>query len=154
MTEPDELLSKADALLARRRSSVVVPQPPADYPVLTEVVDASAAAAAQVAPVGALERAQELPHLSTLDVTSLASEADLQVLEERVRLRVLDTIEPRLHEFLEEFLRLHIGDLARQLATNMRSETRNEIIALVRETVRDAVNRELRTKHDDRAKGR
>lgn len=43
MTESDKLLAKADALLARGRSTVVVPQPPADYPMLTEVVRAPVA---------------------------------------------------------------------------------------------------------------
>ena len=40
MTESDKLLAKADALLARGRTSVAVPRPPTDYPVLTEVVKA------------------------------------------------------------------------------------------------------------------
>ena len=43
MIDSDELLSKADALLARWRSGAVVPRPPADYPVLTEIVKSSIA---------------------------------------------------------------------------------------------------------------
>ena len=43
MIDSDELLAKADALLARWRSGAVVPRPPADYPVLTEIVKSSIA---------------------------------------------------------------------------------------------------------------
>jgi len=42
MTDPDDLLTKADALLARWRSGNAAPQPPADYPVLNDVVDVPA----------------------------------------------------------------------------------------------------------------
>src|SRR5512141_174975 len=43
MTDSDELLAKADALLARWRSGTAVPRLLADYPVLTDVVKAPAA---------------------------------------------------------------------------------------------------------------
>jgi len=150
MSEPDELLSKADALLARRRTSVVVPQPPADYPVLTEVVDVPAPTESQGRPAGTLDAAQDLLQPPLHGLTSLPFSADVRALEERVRLRALEKVELRLQEFLEEFLRLHMGDLARRLATNIRSETRDDIMSLVRETVRDAVNQELQTKGEDR----
>lgn len=200
MIDSDELLSKADALLARWRSGAVMPRPPADYPVLTEVVnisaaasdtpmpeipvepdipvlDASSAAAGAAAPMeipvldspdaptldapatlvaadaalAMLEAADELPHLPPLEESPAPAPADagVQALEERVRLRVLEAIEPLVGAFLEEPLRLRIEELARRLATTIARDARNDILTLVRDAVRSAVARELEARRDE-----
>jgi len=198
MIDSDELLSKADALLARWRSGVVVPRPPADYPVLTEVVkisaaagdtpipeipaepdipvlDASSAAAGAGAPMeipvlespdapaldapstpatadsalAVLEAADELPNLPPLEESPAPADAGVQALEERVRLRVLEAIEPLVGAFLEEPLRLRIEDLARRLATTIARDARNDILTLVRDAVKSAVARELKARRDE-----
>jgi len=145
MTDSDELLSKADALLARWRSGAVVPRPPADYPVLTEVIRASAADAA----LAAIEAADELPHLTPLEEPPAPADAGVQALEERVRLRVLEAIEPLVGTFLEEPLRLRIEELARRLAATIARDARNDILTLVRDAVRRAVARELEARRDE-----
>ena len=71
MTDSDELLSKADALLARWRSGAVVPRPPADYPLLTEVVKGWAA--------------DELPHLPPLEASRAPADAGTVAIEELAR---------------------------------------------------------------------
>lgn len=198
MIDSDELLSKADALLARWRSGAVVPRPPADYPVLTEVVKISAAdgdtptpeipaepdmpaldvssavagaAASMEIPVlespdvptldapstlaiadpalAMLEAADELPRLPPVDASTAAADAGVQALEERVRLRVLEAIEPLVRAFLEEPLRLRVEELARRLATTIARDARNDILALVRDAVRRAVACELEARRDE-----
>ena len=198
MIDSDELLAKADALLARWRSGAVVPRPPADYPVLTEVVknsaagsdtpmpeipvepdipvlDATSAAAGATAPMeipvldspdapaldapstlaaadaalATIEAADELPHLPPLEGSPAPADAGVQALEERVRLRVLEAIEPLVGAFLEEPLRLRIEELARRLATTIARDARNDILTLVRDAVRSAVARELEAPRDE-----
>lgn len=144
MMDSDELLSKADALLARWRSGTAVPRPTADYPVLTEVVRASAADAA----LAAIKAADELPHLPALEESPVPADAAVQALEERVRLRVMEAIEPLVGAVLEEPLRLRIEELARRLATTIARDARNDILTLVRDAVRNAVARELEALRD------
>ena len=144
MTDSDELLSKADALLARGSSGAAVPRPPADYPVLTEVIRTSAAAAdAAFAPA-----ADGFPHLPSIEESPAPADGGVQALEERVRLRVLEAIEPLVDAFLEEPLRLRIEELARRLATTIARDARNDILTLVRDAVRSAVARELEARRD------
>ncbi len=171
MTDSDELLSKADALLARWRSGTAVAQPPADYPVLTEVVEARSAAGDAVemleldfpdgsapatlrppaaAPIPPRADAVSRPQPRALNT---AEEVDAQALEERVRLRVLEAIEPYIGAFLEEPLRLRLEDLARQLAMNIAGDARNDILSLVREAVRSAVAQELAAQRDAHSGG-
>ncbi len=200
MIDSNELLSKADALLARWRSGAVVPRPPADYPLLTEIVKAStadndagmpeipaepdipvldtpaagAAGPMQVpvldspdaptldtppapvaaeAPVATLDATDELPHLPPIEEAP-AADADAQALEERVRLRVLEAIEPYVRAVLEEPLRLRIEQLAQDLAENIAKDARNDILILVRDAVQSAVARELDARRDERSDGR
>ena len=138
MTDSDELLSKADALLARWRSGAVVPRPPADYPLLTEVVKV-------------LEAADELPHPPPLGASPTPADADTVALEERVRLRVLEAIEPFIRASLDETLRLRMEELARRLAVNIARDARNDILTLVRVAVQSAVARELDARRDERS---
>ena len=138
MTDSDELLSKADALLARWRSGAVAPRPPADYPVLTEVVKT-------------IEAADELPHLPPLEASPAPADAGTVALEERVRLRVLEAIEPYIRASLDETLRLRIEELARRLAVNIARDARDDILTLVRVAVQSAVARELDARRNERS---
>ena len=200
MIDSDELLSKADALLARWRSGAVVPRPPADYPVLTEIVkssiadndtgvpvipaepdipvldtpaagaagpmeapvldsidapalDAPLAPVTAEAPVATLGATDDLPHLPPIEEAPPA-DADAQALEARVRLRVLEAIEPHVRAFIEEPLRLRIEQLVQDLAENIAKDARNDILVLVRDAVQSAVARELDAWRDERSDGR
>jgi len=156
MTESDELLSKADALLARWRSGAKAPEPPLDYPVLTEAIegpeaienpaepevpalDSPARASTELAPIEA-----DLPPLPPLEATPGARAADIDVrgLEERVRLRVLEAIEPRIAAFLD--------GVARRCTAEIAKNARDDILAVVYEAVRSALAQELASRRDER----
>ncbi len=169
MTDSDELLSKADALLARWRAGGAAPRPPDDYPVLTEVVDVPGTA-----------RDAEEPAFASLDATpaqasgaqdeplppgaveevkgheALHEQAaeDAAALEERLRARVLEAIEPHIGTFLEEPLRLRLEDLARRLAADLAQDARNDILSFLREAVQRAVAQELESQRDERPDSR
>jgi hypothetical protein len=150
MTETDDPLFKANALLARGRAGAIAPQPPADYPLLTEVVQSPPESVRGAAG----EASEGLACPPTAGTTSAPFPEDTQALEERVRLRVLESVEPLLQRVLDDRLRSNLEDLSRRLAVNIAANTRNEIIALVREAVRHAVARELHAKIGDRDDGR
>jgi hypothetical protein len=178
MTESDELLSKADALLGRSRRGAAAPQPPADYPVLTEIVTAPDSPAWTAGPmdapaadslgearpdtpsvpvtagatIAALDTGDELPHLLPLEQAPAAgADTDTAALEERVRRRVIEAIEPYIRAFLEEPLRLRIEQLVRDLSKNIARDARNDILSLVRDAVQSAVARELEARRDERS---
>ena len=76
MTDTDDLLSKADALLAKSRAKGVASGPPSDYPLLTEVVDTPKAD--DGAPVPEIPADPEIP---MIDSSATASDNELPVLE-------------------------------------------------------------------------
>jgi len=92
----------------------------------------------------------DLPHLPPIEEAPPA-DADAQALEARVRLRVLEAIEPLVGALLEEPLRLRIEELARRLATTIARDARNDILTLVRVAVQSAVARELDARRDERS---
>ena len=167
MTDSDELLSKADALLARWRAGGAAPRPPDDYPVLTEVVDVPEASLDAQAP--AFESPVDLPleEYTAPDAPPPPGAADElkggeapiepeqategpEALEERLRARVLEAIEPHIGTFLEEPLRLRLEDLARRLAADLAQDARNDILDFLRQAVQRAVAQELESQRDER----
>lgn len=76
MTDTDDLLSKADALLAKSRARGVVSGPPSDYPLLTEVVDTRNADDRAPAPEIPAE-----PEITVIDSAATASDNDVPVLD-------------------------------------------------------------------------
>lgn len=76
MTDTDDLLSKADALLAKSRARGVASGPPSDYPLLTEVVDTPKVD--DRAPVPEMPAEPEIP---VIDSPVTVSDNELPVLE-------------------------------------------------------------------------
>jgi len=165
MTEGDELLDKADALLSKYRPAPAPAVPlnqPADFPVLTEVVELpftqaiSAQAVSEWAPPAedARSDAVQVP-----DVTEIAGEqqaqeeparlepveAELQELEHQLRHRILEAIEPRLAGLLGDSLEQRIrgeldaamGQIAGDVAAVIRSEAGDLVLRAVTEAVED-----------------
>ena len=156
MTEGDELLDKADALLSKYRpapaSTLPVAPPvdlPADFPVLTEVVELPftpvlsewALPVEDAAPKPAIETMQTPEEPASLDPV----DAEIQELEHQLRHRILEAIEPRLTSLLGDSLEQRIrakldaamGQIAGDVAAVIRSEAGDLVLRAVTEAVED-----------------
>jgi len=149
MTEGDELLDKADALLSKYRpapASTVPADLPADFPVLTEVVELPftpvlsewTPLVEDAAPRLSIEIPEEPASLDPVD-------AELQELEHQLRHRILEAIEPRLASLLGDSLEQRIraeldaamGQIAGDVAAVIRSEAGDLVLRAVTEAVED-----------------
>jgi hypothetical protein len=116
MADPD-VLGKADALLQRHRAArtATAPEPPVDFPVLTDVVQGAAPAAPAAAPP--------------------LSEAELERIERDLRLELLGLLGPEFERLVESKVHERLG--AR--VDDVLALTRKVLEAEVRAAVRDAV---------------
>jgi hypothetical protein len=145
MSDGEELLGKADALLSKYRSGTASTGSQSrlpDFPVLTEVVE-SPVDTAQLLPIE--------PGTFRADLVPLPSEStvdqELTQLEEELRRKVLLTIEPFvidiLGEILDTRLKGHLDPAFDRLAREIADATRSETVALVRQAISEAVQREI-----------
>lgn len=125
MSNSDDLLGKADALLQRYRPTGKAAAE--EIPVLTEVVAESGAR-----PRAAGGPATEPPPKSTLDE-----------LEQRLRKSVLDALGPNVVSSLEEPLRTMIEERLRRALGAVADQVRADVEALVRDAVTRAVEQEI-----------
>lgn len=121
----DEALGKADALLARHRAARLArqPQPPADYPVLTEIVSQAPAAPRE-------------------------PEIDLAALERELRLQLLDQLGRELERMVEARVHGRVSAKVAQIMERAGAELEQEVRRAVREALTQVVQEEL-----DRLKG-
>lgn len=123
----DDALGKADALLARHRAARLQrgPEPPADFPLLTDVVSQVPAAATPKAPP--------------------EPEVDIVALERELRLQLLDLIGPELERLVEA--RVHgrvnakVAEIMQRASTELESEVRRAVREALAEVVRDEIER-------------
>src|SRR5882672_11495691 len=117
MSEPDDLLGKADAFLKRYHPS---PAPASDdIPVLTEVVSASAG-----------KTAREPSADKTRD-----SGLTLREIEQGLTLRVLEAMQPQIAKFFEESLRARLEDHLRRSLATLTGQVRADVESMVRDAV-------------------
>ena len=124
--DDDDVLGKADALLQRHRAGRAAPraEPPAEFPVLTDVVhDALTAAAPSVL-------AQPTP-----PVYGELSEEDLVRIERDLRLELLSLLGPEFERMVEAKVHERLGAKVDDIMTL----TRKVLEAEVRSAVRDAM---------------
>ena len=122
MSDPDDILGKADAFLKRYHPSGHAARD--DVPVLTEVVADPA-----------MQR--------TPSAKSLPAGTELQEFEQRLRQSVLDAIGPHVANILEEPLQTRFeAHLQRTLAT-FRAQIKLDIEKIIRDAVARAVELEI-----------
>jgi hypothetical protein len=121
----DEVLGKADALLARHRAARMQrqPEPPADYPVLTEVVS-------QAPPV-------------TTPAAAPAPEIDLAALERELRLQLLDQLGHELERMIEARVHGRVSAKVAQIMERAGADLEQEVRRAVREALVQVVQEEL-----------
>jgi len=122
----NDILGKADALLPRHRAarSGRLPDPPADFPVLTEVVQDGAAN--QAAPDAALP----------------FSEAELAEMERDLRLELLGLLGPEFERLVEAKVHERLGVKVDEILGLTRKVLEAEIRAAVRDAVADVIAEE------------
>ncbi|MCL4802252.1 MAG: hypothetical protein KJ025_21855 [Burkholderiales bacterium] len=116
----DEALGKADALLARHRAARLArqPEPPPDYPVLTEVVS-------QAPPPPAVP------------------EFDVAALERELRLQLLDQLGRELERLVEARVHGRVSAKVAQIMERAGVELEHEVRRAVREALTEVVQDEL-----------
>jgi hypothetical protein len=134
----NDILGKADALLQRHRAARTAqrPEPPVEFPVLTDVV---AEAHAPPAPAPAHAPPAPAPPLS---------EEDLVRIERDLRLELLALLGPEFERLVESKVHERLGAKVDEIM----SLTRKVIEAEVRGAVRDAMS-EVITAETARLKG-
>jgi hypothetical protein len=123
MLEPEDLLSKADALMARHRPPRTAAEPPVDLPVLDEVVE--------LPPDG-----NALPVLTELVMPAPADEEQLEALAASIRASLLAGLQPEIDALIEERLK----DGLSPLVERMFHELRGEVQLIAREILGDAIH--------------
>jgi uncharacterized protein YicC (UPF0701 family) len=119
MVEPDDLLSKADALMARHRQPRTAADSYAEIPVLDEVVD----------PPGASD---ELSVLTELFERAPLDEERTEALAASIRASLLAALQPEIDSLIEERLKEGLAPLHEKLFGDL------QLVA--RATLSDAIN--------------
>jgi hypothetical protein len=126
MAEPEDLLGKADALMARHRPARTTAEPYADIPVLEEVVD----------PPGGSD---ELSVLTELFGRASLDQGRTEELVATIRASVLAALQPEIDSLIEERLKEALAPLLEKLFGEVQLITRETMSA----AINTAVEREL-----------
>ena len=130
----DELIEKADALLARWRTGSPAGDVALDYPVLTEVVETNES---KTSPAAAAPAAQP-------------SRNEIAAFEERLERRVIEEIKPMIADLITGALGSRLEQAAQQLAAELSAQLSREMVDLVRNTVRSSLEHEFAELLDQR----
>jgi hypothetical protein len=123
MAEPEDLLSKADALMARHRPGRTGTEPYAEIPVLDEVVD--------LHPDG-----DDLPVLTELVLSAPPDAEQIKALAASIRASLLATLQPEIDALIEQRLK----DALPPLIERMFHELRGDLQLIAREILSDAIH--------------
>lgn len=133
----NDVLGKADALLQRHRAARAParPDPPAEFPVLTEVVHGAPAAQPTPVPAPAL------------------SEAELARIERDLRLELLSLLGPEFERLVEARVHERLGAKVDDVMTLTRKVLEAEIRAAVRDAVAQVIAEEMARLRGDQPAG-
>src|SRR5512141_3173583 len=100
--DPDDLLGKADALMARQRPGRAPTAPLAEIPVLDEVVDFTAAG-------------DHLPQLTEYVVPAPLDAEQAEALAQSMRAALLADLQPRIDNLVDERLKEDLAPLVEKM---------------------------------------
>jgi hypothetical protein len=133
MAEPDDLLGKADALMARHHPGRAPAVPYAEIPVLEEVVD--------LAPED-----DEPPLLTEYVVHAPPDEEKIKALAADMRASLLAGLLPEIDALIDEHLKQSLSPLVER----MFNELRGELQLIAREALGDAIRTAVEQEIDRR----
>ena len=122
--DAEEILKKAEALLAKHRGNRAEVEPPADFPMLTEVIEASPAHNAHAG-------------------TALFNADELVSFERELRQEILQLIRAELERLIEARLHPRIESKVAEIMTRARIELEVEVRRSVREAVTQVIDDEI-----------
>ncbi|MFO7188859.1 MAG: hypothetical protein DIU74_004150 [Pseudomonadota bacterium] len=128
--DPDDVLRKAEALLAKHRGpqDEKQPAPPVDFPTLTEIVEEGEPQAAAAPPM---------------------SDAELAEFERELRTEILQLVRAELERLVEARLHPRIEATVAKVMTQARVELEVEMRRAVREAVTQVIDEEIRRLQSD-----
>ncbi len=130
MAEPEDLLGKADALMARHRPPRTGAEPYAPIPVLDEVVD--------------LPRdSDELPLLTEFVLPASLDEEQARALAASIRASLVALLQPEIDALIEERLKDGLAPLVERLFDELRGDLQLVVRAILRDAIGAAVRQEL-----------
>ncbi len=130
MAEPEDLLGKADALMARHRPSRTAAEPYAEIPVLDEVVE--------ILPDG-----DDLPVLTELVLSAPAEEEQINALAASIRASLLAGLQPEIDSLIEERLKQALAPLVERLFNDLRGDLQLIAREILSDAIGTAVEREI-----------
>ena len=130
MAEPDDLLGKADALMARHYPGRAPAARYAEIPVLDEVVEPR-------------PEEEELPLLTECIVTAPPDEAQLKALAAGMRESLLAALQPEIDALIDARLRDGLPPLVERMFDQLRGELRQLARETLVEAIRTAMEQEI-----------
>src|SRR5450759_928400 len=136
MAEPEDLLSKADALMARHRPARTGAEPYAEIPVLDEVVD--------IPP-----ESDDPPLLTELTGPAPLDEEQIEALAASIRASLLAALQPEIDTLIEERLKEALAPLVERIFDDLRGDLQLS----AREILSDAINIAVEQERERRKSG-
>ncbi len=130
MAEPEDLLGKADALMARHRPSRTAAEPYAEIPVLDEVVE--------ILPGG-----DDLPVLTELVLPAPEKEQQIYALAASIRASLLAGLQPEIDALIEQRLKDSLAPPVERLLYDLRSDLQLIAREILSDAIGTAVEREI-----------
>jgi hypothetical protein len=129
-SEPDDLLSKADALMARHHPGRVPAAPYAEIPVLDEVVEF-------------LPASDDLPLLTEYVAPAPVDEEQIKALAASIRASLLAALQPEIDALIDERLRDGLAPLVETMIDDLRGNLQMMAHEILGDAIHTAVEREL-----------
>lgn len=133
-SEPDDLLGKADALMARHHPERPAAAQHPQIPVLEEIVD--------YPPEG-----DDLPVLTEYIVPAPPDEEQIEALAASIRAGLLDELQPRIDALIEERLRESLPSLIEGLFDELRGKLQLTGREILDDALHAALEQELRRRN-------
>jgi hypothetical protein len=130
LAEPEDLLSKADALMARHRPARTGAEPYAEIPVLDEVVD--------LPPVS-----DDPPVLTELAGPAPLDEEQIEALAASIRAWLLAALQPEINTLIEERLKQGLAPRVERIFDDLRGDLQQIAREILSDTINTAVEQEL-----------
>lgn len=130
MAEPDDLLSKADALMSRHRPARTGAEPYAEIPVLDEIVDLPS-------------DGDEPPLLTELAPSAPPGEEEIRALAASISASLLAQLQPEIDTLIGEHLQESLAPRVERIFDDLRGDLQLIAREILSDAIHTAVEREL-----------